>query len=218
MPSAWTYATLEASIRGHIEDQGTDIDTPVDNMIKLGEDRICKDLPLTIWDARDQDVAIAQGSQTANKPSGAIATRELVYTSAAVRYVLLPRTYSFCKAYCPDLTERAPKFFAEDYSESAYFITPVPNLTVTAKADVTKRPASIVSAGTTFIGTNAGDLLLAACMIHAERFILGWEEADKWEAEYNTLLASARMDFRHLLRRDFANMAPQPRAEGKGER
>lgn len=219
MPTSWTYATLKQAVKDHVEDHGTAFDGVIDNLIKLGEDRIVKDLPLTIFDARDQDVTITAGTQTATKPTDAIATRELYYVDDnSTRVVLLPRSYSWIRAAYPDTTQRTPKYFAEDYSETQYFIGPNPNVSKTAKADVTKRPASIVSASTTWIGTNAGDLLLASCMVAAERFNLGWAESKDWKADYDELVTAARIDFRHILRRDYATLAPQPQAAGKGER
>lgn len=218
MPTSLTYSTLKQAIKDGIEDQGTDFDAQVDLIIKQGEDDLVRDLPLSIFDAKDQDVAITAGSQTATKPSGCISTRELVYTSGSRRYVLVPRQYGFLKAAYPDTTQRVPRFYADDYSETLYYIAPAPNLSVTAKADVVKRQASIVTATTTFLGTNVGDLLLASCMVVAERFGLGWAESKNWADIYATKLGSARIDLRHLLRRDYATLAPQPMALGKGER
>lgn len=218
MATSWTYTTLKATLKTHCEDQGTTFNTELPNIVQLGEDRIVKDLPLSIFDAHDQDVAITQSNQVAPKPSSTIAIRDLYYVSGGARTILLPRTYSYCLDYALGTTEAAPKFYAEDYSETDIFLAPTPNLNVTAKANITKRPTSIVTASTTFIGTNLGDLLLAACMIAAERFNLAAEQSKDWAAEYATLLASARVDMRNLLRRDNSPMAPMPMATGKGER
>lgn len=216
MASSWTYTTLKQAIKDHIEDQGTDFDGVVDELIGLGEDRILKDLPLSIFDAR-ANVIITAGLQTASKPSGAIATLELYYTSGGSRVVLTPRTYSYCIAFSPNTSQATPKYFAEDYSETQYWIAPNPNVSVTGEALHTKRPASIVTATTTFLGTNVGDLLLDACMIAAERFTLADEKA-VWEADYARDLQAARIDFRQILRRSYATLSPQPQAAGKGER
>lgn len=218
MPTAWTYTTLKAAIKNHVEDQGTNFDANIDTLIQLGEDRILKDLPLSIFDARG-NVNIVAGVQTANKPAGAIATRELSYIDGASKTVVLkPRTYGYCRAYANDVTQRTPKYFSEDYSETQYWLAPNPNFSVTAEALITKRPASIVTATSTFVGTNLGDLLLASCAIAAERFNLGWEEKKDWMQEYAGLLGAARVDLRHLLRRDNTPLAPMPTAAGKGER
>lgn len=218
MATSWTYSTLKTALKDHAEDQGDDFDTAVDTIIQLGEDMVLKDLPLEIFDAKAQNVTITAGSQTATKPSSTVAVRSLYYVSGGTRYFLLPRTKAWMDAVCPDTTQRAPRWFDEGYSDTLIYLAPNPDLSVTALADVTKRPASIVTATTTFVGSNVGDLLFAACMISAERFNLGFEEAANWKATYEDLLKSARIDLRHLLRRDYATLAPQPQAAGKGER
>ena len=218
MSTSFTYATLKTAIKNHVEDQGTDFDGNVDTIIQLGEDQILRDLPLEIFDAKAQSVAITAGTQTATKPTGTVAMRSLYYTSGGTRYFLAPRSKTWMDAVCTDTTQRAPRWFDEGYSATQIYIAPNPNLSVTALADITKRPTSIVSASPTFLGTNVGDLLLASCLIKAQQFNLGWEEGANWNAVYKERLASARIDLRHLLRRDYATLAPQPAAAGKGER
>jgi hypothetical protein len=217
MATSWTSDTLEQAIKDRVEDQGTDFDTQIPNIIALGEDRILKDLPLSIFDARDA-VNITAGTQTASKPTDCITILELYYTTGGARVILQPRTYSYCIAFCVNTTQAAPKYFAEDYAEGSIFIAPNPNLTVAAEALFTKRPTTLFGGSPTFLATKAGDLLLASCMIAAEQFNLGWAEAKDWHAEYAMALKAAHIDFRHLLRRSYATLAPQPMATGKGER
>lgn len=217
MASAWTYTTLKQAIKDHCEDQTTDFAAQLDMLIGLGEDMILKDLPLAIFDAK-ANVIITAGTQTASKPAGSIATLELYYTSAGSRVVLKPRTYSYCIEFSPNTSQAPPKYFAEDYSETQYWLAPNPNISVTAEALHMKRPASIVTATTTFIGTNVGDLLLDACMIAAERLALAKDEKIDWLNDYGKDLKAARVDLRHLLRRSYATLSPQPMAAGKGER
>lgn len=218
MATSFTLATLKSAIQGFAEDSGADFAGQLDMLIQLAEDRVLKDLPLSVFDALGS-VSIAAGTQTASKPSGAIAIQGLSYINAGTRTILEPRTYSFCLDYSPTTTQATPKYFAEDYSSSQIWIAPNPNVTVTAEAVMTKRPNSLVTDTTgTFISTNIGDLLLAACLISAEQFNIATEQAAMWQAQYAALLASAQNDFKHLLRRGYSPLAPQPVASNKGER
>jgi hypothetical protein len=199
MASSFTLATLKAALQDHVEDTGTPLSDNLDMLIQLGEDRVLRDLPLTIFDDRD-DVSITQGNQVATKPTGALVTRELYYVSASVRYFLRKRTQAFCNAYAPTTTEAAPKYFADDYSETTYLIAPEPNLSVTAEALFTKRPTSLVTDTTgTWLSENVGDLLLHACLISIEKYNLADERIALWVAEYGKLLAAARVTLRDLL-------------------
>jgi len=199
MASSFTLATLKTALKNHVEDQGSDFSDNLDVLIQLGEDRVLKDLPLTIFDDRG-NVTVTAGTQTATKPTGAIVTRELYYVSAAVRYFLRKRTQEFCNAYAPNTTQAAPKYFADDYSPTEYLISPNPNLTVTAEALFTKRPVSLVTDTTgTWLSNNVGDVLLHACLISVEKYNLADERIALWVAEYGKLLAAARVTLRDLL-------------------
>ena len=171
MATSFTLATLKTQIQNHAEDQGSEFADELDTLIQLGEDAIIRDLPLSIFDAQNA-VSIVAGIPTASKPTDTITIRELFYSSGGTITVLLPRSYSFCLDYAPSTAQGAPKYFAEEYSETELDLAPNPNLTVTASAVYTKRPTSLVaSASGTFLSKNLGDLLLASCMIAAERYI-----------------------------------------------
>jgi hypothetical protein len=218
MASSFTLETLKTAIQGHIEDDGNDFASNLDMLIQIGEDRILRELPLSIFDARG-NVSITAGTQTATKPAGAISILELYYTNSGARTVLSPRTYSYCLDYSPGTTQGAPKFFAEDYSETEVWLAPSPNLSVTAEALYTARPESLVTEiNGTFLSRNVGDLLLASCMIATERFNIAAEELATWRADYLDLLVSARLDLAHLLRRSYSPLAPQPTTNAKQER
>jgi len=199
MASSFTLATLKAALQDHVVDEGTPLSDNLSMLIQLGEDRVLKDLPLTIFDDRG-NVTVTAGTQTATKPTGAIVTRELYYVSAAVRYFLRKRTQEFCNAYAPNTTQAAPKYFADDYSTTTYLISPNPNLSVTAEALFTKRPASLVADTTgTWLSNNVGDVLLHACLISVEKYNLADERVPLWKTEYAALLASARATLKDLL-------------------
>lgn len=202
MASSFTLATLKTAIQNHVSDTGTPLSDNLDTLIKLGEDRVLRDLPLAVFDARG-DVTITAGTQTATKPTGAIVTRELYYVSASTRFFLRKRTQEFCNAYAPTTTQAPPKYFADDYSETTYLIAPSPNLTVTAEALFTKRPNSlVVDTSGTWLSQKVGDVLLHACLISVDKFGVADERIPMWNGEYAKLLASARLDLKHLLRGD----------------
>lgn len=202
MATSWTLTTLKTALKNHVEDQGTEFSDNLNTIIQLAEDRTLKALPLTIFDGRG-NVSIAAAGQTPNKPTGCILTHEISYISSSVTYHLYPRRYSFLRAYCPNTTQAAPKYFADDYAEDKYWIAPVPNLTVTAEALMTLRPASITAGSTSWLGSNVGDLLFAACMMGAEQFTVAWDEAKAWEVIFARRLADAQRDFARLLRRPY---------------
>lgn len=202
MATSFTLATLKTAIKNHVEDQGTDFNDNIETLIKLGEDMVLKDLPLTIFDGR-ANVSIAAGTQATNKPTGCIVAHEISYISTTT-FILYPRRYSFLRAAVPNTTQAAPRWFADDYSESQFWIAPSPNLTVTGEALMTKRPDSLVTDTTgTWLSENVGDVLLDACLIRADLFNVADERIATWRVEYEKKLATARLAFAHLLRRPY---------------
>lgn len=200
MASSFTLATLVSAVEDHVEDDGTEMTAIINTLVQLAEDSILKALPLTIFDGRG-DVAIAAGVQATNKPTGCILAHEISYVSGGSTVILLPRRYSWLRAAVPNTTQAAPKWFADDYSEAAFWIAPNPNLTVTGEALMTKRPDSLVTDTTgTWISQNLGDLLLCACAANAERFGMAWDDAAKWKADFARELATAQRAFAHLIR------------------
>jgi|TARA_R110000751_G_scaffold20113_2_gene59382 hypothetical protein len=219
MSASFTLATLKTAIKERAEDVGAQFAASLDVIIQLAENRILRELPLSVWQLRG-NVTITQGSQTAAKPTDAIAIHDLIYTdSAGVVHFLKPRSWAYCQDYAPNTTQGTPKYYAEDYSETHIYIAPSPNLATTATALYTKHPNSIVTDTTgTFISQKMADLLLSACMVQAEQYDIAPDIAKMWEANYDRLLIGAAREFAHLLPRNYTGMAPIPSATGNLER
>jgi len=219
MSASFTLATLKTAIQDRAEDEGTALAASLNIIIQLAESRLLRELPLSIWQVRGS-VQITAGTQTAPKPTGAIAFHALIYTNGSgVVQFLQPRTWAYCQDYAPNTTQDTPKYYAEDYSETEIYISPNPNVTVTATGLYTKRPLSLVdSSGGTWLSQKLGDLLLAACMSATEEYDVAPELVTMWEEKYETLYIAAVRDMAHLLPRNYTGMAAQPTAVGKLER
>lgn len=219
MSVSFTLSTLKTAIQERAEDTGSQFAASLDVIIQLGETRILRDLPLSIWQIRDS-VPVVQGTNTATKPNGTIAMHKLHYTDGNGQLVnLKPRTVTYCEDYAPNTTEGTPKYYAEEYSETLLLIAPNPNISTTATALITKRPTSLViESGGTFISQKLGDLLLAACMAAAEEYDVAPELVAMWEKRYTTAFDGAAKDMAHLLPRNYTGMAAAPSAIGKMER
>ena len=219
MATAFTLATLETAIKNHIENQGSGFDGNVDTLIKLGEDRVLKDLDLEIFDTT-ASVTLSQDVATITKPANIIAERTVWYTNGSSdRVVLRKRTYEFIQDYWPTPTDTGePKFYCE-LTSTTWGVAPTPNANRTGQARYIIRPASIVTdTSGTWISLNFGDLLLRACLVMAEAFEKADDRIPVWKTEYAELLALAKREARALLRQDGSPLAPTPTAEGKPEK
>lgn len=221
MSVAYTLALLETAIKNNVEDQGADFDDNIEDIIQRGEERCVRDLNLEIWKVVAAIVVVA-GARTVSKPTGYLEADSLSSTLSGSIVSLDQKTYDYCTDYAPIVATQAdPKFFAE-LNETQFYIVPTPNAALAAaglSCRYLKKPNSIVTdtAGT-WLSLHVGDLLLASCLIAADEFgmVLKAEGlGDRYEA-YGALLASARIQFKHLMTREYAPVAAQPEAKGEG--
>lgn len=211
--ASFTYAQMKTAVESWMEDAGTDFDGDFPTMLSLAEDRLLKDLDLTIFDV--EQALTLNAATVAKLPAGlVIATREIFVPS--IPRMLYPRTWGYIKIRHGAATG-LPKDFA-DLDASTYLIGPAPAAPVAATALVTKRPNSLATDTTgTFLSTRAGDALFAAVLFEAALY----QEKDGiavFESTYQAKLTPARFELRGLRRRDYSPLAPQPSAAGKMER
>jgi len=195
---AYTYTTLKAAIVAFTEDQGTEFDTNVDKIIPLAEERILRDLDLELFDKAMSGV-FQPSNEWLTKPTDLVALRSLHYTNAAGDFVLIePRSWTFCKDYWPKAatTTATPKFFAE-HDENTWLIAGTPASALALTIRFTYRPTGLTSTNaTTWLGTNAGDLLFFACLVASEQFLKADNRVPVWKAEYIERLAAAKVELK----------------------
>ena len=214
MASNFSYSTLETALKDAVEDQGTDFDGKINELIQRAEDRLLMDLNFEIFDVWSS-ITFVNGTRTATLPTGFLDVRKLYYTASSSVVWLEERTQDYLLDYWPSTsnTTTTPKFWAP-YSETAILIAGTPGATpTTGTANGTKRPDSLVTdTSGTWLSENVGSLLLHACIIEAEKHNLSDERLTMLKAEYGDLLQKAQRQFAHLLRQGFMLGAPTPPA------
>ena len=213
--ASYTYTQLKTQFESWVEDPGSDFDGDVPNMLALAEDRLLKDLDLTVFDIEQ---ALTLNAQTITKlPSGLVIQTREIFVPSLSRF-LYPRTWGYIKMRHGSTTGN-PKDYA-DLDANTYLVGPIPTAPVSATALVTRRPNSLaIDTSGTFLSTRAGDCLFKACLVEAGIYLeKEAKEQAKLEAAYGTALNSARFELRALRRRDYSPLAPQPTAAGKQER
>lgn len=203
MASSYTLAQLKTDIKDFVEDQGTDFDTTVENIIKLAEDKCLIDLDLDIFDSTGA-VTLTGSSQTATVPTDFIKVRSLFYTSGTTRAFLEQRTYEYLIDYWPDTSQTGTPLYWAPLTTTTVQIAPTPSTTLAATARGVKRPNSVVTDTTgSWLSLYCGSLLLKACLVVAEQFNLAMTEAKDWKAEYAEDLALRRLELQHLMHKDY---------------
>jgi hypothetical protein len=205
--TTFTYTTLKEALQRHTEDDFDDFTAELDTLIGLAELRVLRDLDLTIFDVTDETIVTAAGSNQITKPTGTITVQWLRSTLGPID----PRPLDWIEDYLQDADQGQPRFFAEE-SESTIRVAPVPDIVYSLKFRINKRPTGLgVSTPTTWLSEKVGDLLFAACMIEAEKFVREFDQGKKqYEQDYQMLLVQARAEHKDIVRRQYRPTVAQP--------
>jgi len=198
--AGYTYTTLVQAIKDFTDNTETVFVSQIDNFIQNAEERILKMLaPLEVF-RKNSSAAMTTGNKYLPKPSDWLHTYSLSTNdgSGDDTVFLLNKDVNFVQEYWPDSTSTGtPKYYA-DFDVSTFIVAPTPNANFAVELHYFYRPQSITVAptGETWIGTNAGPLLLYACLVEAYTFMKGepdmlqiYEQKFMQEAERKALFA-----------------------------
>lgn len=191
----WTLASLTQAIIDWAENPETTFEANVPNMIRMAELRIAETVQTPSVRQRSLGV-MTPGVSTIAVPPDFLAQYSLFGVDrAGVQFPLLNKEDEFCRTAYPDVSyyER-PEYYSIG-GGNLITLAPTPDWAYPYVFTYFARPVSIVDApgGTTYIGTNAEDVLFFACMKNGAVFMK--EEADVI-AMYDGLYMEAVYNFR----------------------
>lgn len=202
MAISFNYTTLVAALQSWPEDSGDTYVADIPNLIGLGETRLLVDLNLELFDLEKADIVVTGNNRLVPKPEGLLVTRTLGLIRNGRYIPLTLRSRDWCDNFAPDPTALAvPRYFYE-YSETHWKIVGTPIENMLAKALYMQRPAGLTEGNpTTWLGTNAGDLLLACCLMEAEHWLKADDRyADMKTKYYQELLPVRRLELQTMIR------------------
>lgn len=206
--TSFTFATLSTRIQVFLEEAGAEYTASLEDIISLGESRLATDLNFEIFDR------VATGALTAGVFVQAIKTGTWQGTrSLHLRDVggggpfrfLRRRTYEWCLDFEPDETATAePEYYAE-FTETEFFVTPAPDVTYGFETREIRGPEHLSAANqNTWLGDNAGDLLLYATLISSEEFLKSVPaDIQTWKDTYGETMGVRRLELRRQIRDDY---------------
>lgn len=115
------------------------------------------------------------------------------------------RTYEWCLDFEPDETATAePQYYAE-YTETEFFMVPPPDDAYAFELRQIQTPEALAPGNqTTWLGTNAGDLLLYACLLASDEFLISdAEDLNTWRQSYGELMPPRKIELRRQWRGDY---------------
>jgi hypothetical protein len=189
---AWTYTTLKQAIQDYME---TDEDTLVTNIpviVQQAEDRILKNVQLPDF-RKNSTGTMTSSHQYVGIPTDFLSPYSLAVNNSGYEYLLFKDVSFIREAYPVAATEGTPKHYAI-FTDTFFIVGPTPDSNYAIELHYFYRPETIVTAGSSWLGTHAESTLLAACLLEAYIFEKG--DADllqAYEARYKEALQELKI-------------------------
>lgn len=172
---SFTYTTLKQAIQDWTENDETTFVNNIDYFITNAEERIFKEADLDYF-RKNVTGVMNDGVKYLAMPSDYLASFSLSYTDTnGDIHFLLQKDVNFIQEFNPDGSDTgAPRYYAPfDYQN--FILGPTPDASYTTELHYYYRPQSITQSadGTSWVGTNAQDALLYACLMEAYTFMKG---------------------------------------------
>jgi hypothetical protein len=198
------YTTLVANIQNFLEDDSTELTASIDQIIAQAEDMIFQRLPNLPCFRLTTSANMVAGTFDYTVASARMIRQVSVTISSNVSY-LDHRIDSYLRDYWPNsATQGVPEFYSTKTAGTAgtvITLAPTPNSTDTYQVDYIAPEAGLSSSNAnTWVGDNAENLLLSACLYEASAFL----KAGETLALYKTQFDEALQLFVQEMQRDYA--------------
>ena len=198
------YTTLVANIQNFLEDDSTELTASVDQIIAQAEDMIFQRLPNLPCFRLTTSANMVAGTFEYTVASARMIRQVSVTVSSNVSY-LDHRIDSYLRDYWPNsATQGVPEFYSTKTAGTAgtvITLAPTPNSTDTYQVDYIAPEAGLSSSNAnTWVGDNAENVLLSACLYEASAFL----KAGETLALYKTQFDEALQLFIQEMQRDYA--------------
>ncbi len=206
---SFTYDQLIAALGTWLEEESAEFTGDLPTLVKLGESRLATDLNFEIFDVVVGGALTTGQFVQAIKPSNWQGTRSIHLRDSGgggLRRFLQRRSYEYCLDFEPDESDTAePQFYAE-FSETEFFMVPASDDTYVFELRQIQTPDSLTPANqNTWLGTNAGDMLLYTALIASEEWLKGdANEVGVWKTTYGEVLNARRLELRRQWRTDYS--------------
>ena len=172
---SFTFTTLKSAIQDYTQNTEATFVADLSIIIQQGEDRIIKSVELPNF-RKNVTGTFTSGNQYLETPTDYLYPFSLAVLDDSNNYSYLLNTdVSFIReAYPSASTTGTPKHYAQ-FDDTTFIVGPSPSSSLNAELHYYYVPQSITASsdGTSWLGTNAPELLLYASLIEAYTFMKG---------------------------------------------
>lgn len=210
---ALNYSQLSALLQDYTQNFGSEFVAAIPNIVQQAEDRIYKSVQIPAL-KKNQQANLSSGVKYLTLPTDFLATYSVAITVGGDQTYLLEREVSWIGEAMQGVAQGAPRYYAL-FDQDTFLIGPTPNAAYPVELHYFYEPASIVVAGTSWLGDNAESVLLYGCLVEAYSYMKG--EADLtalYKARYDDALGALKVlgegfNKRDNLKQDLPRIAPR---------
>ena len=200
------FTQLKTNIQNFIEDDSTEFDTSIPEIIKQAENMIFARLPNLPCVRQTQTGNFVIGTPTINVANARM-VRQVQLTTASSNVVYLKhRTDSYIKDFRPNVsTQGQPEFYATKKATTSgiqVLVSPVPSATLAFEVDFIGLETGLsVSNSNSWIGDNAEQVLLSACLYESSSFLKAPDTVNLYKQQFDEAIAL----FQQEMARNYAS-------------
>jgi len=171
---SFTYSGLKTTVQNYMDNSETTFVNTLDTFIQQAENRIFNTIELNVFRKNVTGTA-ASGNPYLSAPTDFVAPLSLAVLNSSNEYTyLLLKHPSFMRNYTQSAaTTGTPKFYGQ-FDDDTFILAPTPNANLTFELHYLYEPNSLTTtgdSGTTWVSTNAPDLLLYGTLVEASIFM-----------------------------------------------
>ena len=192
---AWTYTTLTQAIKDYVQTTETTFVNNISVFVQQAETRIVRRAGLPVF-RKNTTGTMTTDNQYLGVPTDFLSPYSLAISNGGSYEYLITKDVNFIReAYPASATTGAPKYYAI-FDNDAFILGPTPDANYTSELHYHYKPASIVTASTTWLGTNAPDVLLYGSLVEAYIFLKGEPDLlaqymERYESALDLLIVEA---------------------------
>jgi hypothetical protein len=168
---AWTYTTLKQAILDYIETDEETFETNLPVIVQQAEDRILKAVQLPAF-RKNVTGSLTSGDQYLGLPTDYLSPYSLSIDNSGSEFLLFKDVNFIREAYPVASATGVPKYYSL-FSDEFFLVGPTPDQNYVSELHYFYKPASIVTASTSWLGTKAESTLFYGCLLEAYTFQKG---------------------------------------------
>ncbi len=210
MAYSTNYSGLKADIVLKISDQSDDLLNSLDEIIMNAESALLTDLDLEMFQGELVNnppgfiLTLTVGSRLLARPAGMVLIKDIWIQVAGKWVYLKKRGKGYCEMYAPDPTvQGVPAMWADSTLNNLIFVNTPDQAYPLKLYGIVRAPGLSDFVPTTWLSTNAADLLLLKCLELAEAQLSNANGVSLWGTEYKGALAARKIELRGAARADY---------------